>query len=127
MKTPQVVQWKNQKVDGLGLKSEQSKVAVTFWEAHKNSRNLPHGLDIYLVNVQSRRKISSNFVCFSESLNFTYLQGYSLPFGHLLLISGWPFFFLEPIPKLYFISSAVKNTSSIRNLNSWLQRQNLGF
>ena len=26
-------------------------------EAHKNLRNIPHGLDIYLVNVQTMRKI----------------------------------------------------------------------
>ena len=43
----------------------------TFWEAHKNLRNLPHALYIYLVNVQTMRKIFSNFVCFSESPNFT--------------------------------------------------------
>ena len=42
----------------------------TFWEAHKNLRNLPHALYIYLVNVQTVRKIFSNFVCFSESPNF---------------------------------------------------------
>ena len=42
----------------------------TFWEAHKNLRNLPHALYIYLVNVQTMRKIFSNFVCFSESPNF---------------------------------------------------------
>ena len=43
----------------------------TFWEAHKNLHNLPHALDIYFVNVQTKRKIFSNFVCFSESPNFT--------------------------------------------------------
>ena len=43
----------------------------TFWEAHKKLRNLPHALYIYLVNVQTMRKIFSNFVCFSESPNFT--------------------------------------------------------
>ena len=42
----------------------------TFWEAHKIWKNLPHGLDIYLVNVQTMRKIFSNFMCFSESPNF---------------------------------------------------------
>ena len=42
----------------------------TFWEADKKLRNLPHALDIYLVNVQSMRKIFSNSVCFSESPNF---------------------------------------------------------
>ena len=34
-----------------------SKVRI-FWEAQKNLRNLPHALDIYLVNVQSMRKIA---------------------------------------------------------------------
>ena len=43
----------------------------TFWEAHKNLRNLPHALYIDLVNVQTMKKIFSNFVCFSESPNFT--------------------------------------------------------
>ena len=42
----------------------------TFWEASKNLRNLPHALDIYLV--QSMWKIFSNFVRFSESPNFTW-------------------------------------------------------
>ena len=43
----------------------------TFWEAHKNLRNLPHALHIYLVNGQTMRKIFSNFVSVSESPNFT--------------------------------------------------------
>ena len=42
----------------------------TFWEALKIWKNLPHTLYIYLVNVQSMRKIFSNFVCFSKSPNF---------------------------------------------------------
>ena len=33
----------------------------TFWEAHKNLRNLPHALYIYLVNVQTMRKIFFKF------------------------------------------------------------------
>ena len=41
-----------------------------FWEAHKNLRNSPHTLDIYFVNVQTIRKIFSNFVCSSERPNF---------------------------------------------------------
>ena len=41
-----------------------------FWEVHNNLRNLPHALYIYLVNVQTMRRIFSNFVCFSESPNF---------------------------------------------------------
>ena len=43
----------------------------SFWEAHTNLRNLPHALYIHLVNVQTMGKIFSNFVCFSESPNFT--------------------------------------------------------
>ena len=39
----------------------------------QNLRNLPHALYIYLVNVQTMRKIFSNFVCFSESPNFSRL------------------------------------------------------
>ena len=45
-----------------------------FWEGHKNLRNLPHGLDIYLVNVQTMRTIAQIFVAFSEKLNFTILR-----------------------------------------------------
>ena len=33
--------------------------------------NLPYGFDIYLVNVNSMRKIGQIFVAFSEKLNFT--------------------------------------------------------
>ena len=33
----------------------------TFWEAHKIWKNLPHGLYIYLVNVQTTRKIFFKF------------------------------------------------------------------
>ena len=32
--------------------------------------NLPHGFDIYLVNVKTMRKIAQIFVAFSEKLNF---------------------------------------------------------
>ena len=44
-----------------------------FLEGHKNLRNLPHALLIYLliVNVQTMRKIVQIFVAFSEKLNFT--------------------------------------------------------
>ena len=41
-----------------------------FWEYHKNLRNLPNGLEIYLVSVQTMRKIAQIFVGFSEKLNF---------------------------------------------------------
>ena len=47
----------------------QEKVR-TFWEAHEIWKKLPHGLDVYYVNVQSMRKIAQIFVCFSESPNF---------------------------------------------------------
>ena len=33
-------------------------------------RDLPHGFDIYLVNVKTMRKIAQIFVSFSEKLNF---------------------------------------------------------
>ena len=33
-------------------------------------RNLPHGFDIYLVNVKTMRKVAQIFVAFSEKLNF---------------------------------------------------------
>ena len=42
----------------------------TFWKAHKNLRNLPHALYIYLVNVQTIRKIFFNFYVLSENPNF---------------------------------------------------------
>ena len=42
-----------------------------FWEGHKNLHNLPHGFEIYLVNVKTMRKIAQIFVTFSEKLNFT--------------------------------------------------------
>ena len=42
----------------------------TFWEEHKTLRNLPHALYIHLANVQTTRKIFSNYVCFSESPKF---------------------------------------------------------
>ena len=40
------------------------------WEGHKKLRNVPHGLDIYLVNAQTMRKIAQIFVAFSEKVNF---------------------------------------------------------
>ena len=50
----------------------------TFWEAHKIWKNLPRGLYIYLVNIQSMRKIFSSFVCFSESPNFNWQHSCNL-------------------------------------------------
>ena len=47
-------------------------IVSTFWKAHKIWENLPLGLDVYQVNVQSIWKIAQIFVCFSESLNFIY-------------------------------------------------------
>ena len=46
----------------------------TFWEAHKNLRNLLHALYIYLVNFKTMRKIFSNYVCFSKSPNFNKIR-----------------------------------------------------
>ena len=69
---PMTVQWlrwisNDNKTSSTALKMDCGKVR-TFWEAHKNLLNLLHALYIYLVNVQSMRKIPSIFVCFSESL-----------------------------------------------------------
>ena len=41
-----------------------------FGEGHQNLCNLPHSLDIYLINVQTMRKIAQIFVAFSEKLSF---------------------------------------------------------
>ena len=41
-----------------------------FWEGHKNLHNLPHGFDIYLVNLKTISKIAQIFVAFSEKLIF---------------------------------------------------------
>ena len=41
-----------------------------FWEGHKKLRNLPDGLYIYLVSIQTMRKIAQIFVAFSEKLIF---------------------------------------------------------
>ena len=42
-----------------------------FWEGQKKiCAFLPHGFDIYLVNVKTMRKIVQIFVAFSEKLNF---------------------------------------------------------
>ena len=48
------------------------------WEGHKNSRNIPHGFDIYLLNVKTMRTIAQFFVAFSENLNFTMWQWLSM-------------------------------------------------
>ena len=46
--------------------------AQFFLEGHKSLRNLPHGFDIYLVNIKTMRKIVQIFIAFSEKLNFTW-------------------------------------------------------
>ena len=51
------------------LKAKLIKFGL-FEYIERNLRNLPHALYIYLVNVQTMRKIFSNFVCFSESQSF---------------------------------------------------------
>ena len=45
-------------------------------------RNLPHGFDIYLVNVKTMRKIAQIFVTFSEKLNFIIPEGIFLGDTH---------------------------------------------
>ena len=50
-------------------------------ERHKNLRNLPHGFDIYLVNIKTIIKIAQVFVAFSEKLNFNshnYIKSHNL-------------------------------------------------
>ena len=42
-----------------------------FREGHRNLRNIPQGLDIYLVKFQTLRMIAQISVAFSEKLNFT--------------------------------------------------------
>ena len=59
--------------NNIGGKVSKGKVQL-FWEGHKNLRNLPHGLYIYLVTVQTMRKIVQIFVAFSEKLNF-FIEG----------------------------------------------------
>ena len=52
-------------------KSNRSFLKFSFSEkATKILRNLPHGFDIYLVNVKTMRKIAQIFVAFSEKPNF---------------------------------------------------------
>ena len=41
-----------------------------FWEGHKSVRNHPHGFEIYLLNVKTKKTIAKNFVAFSEKVNF---------------------------------------------------------
>ena len=50
-----------------------------FWEGHKNLLNLPHGLNVCLVNVQTMRKIVQIFVSFSEKLNFNVVDLNNVP------------------------------------------------
>ena len=54
----------------ISTKILHSSKVFTFWEANKILCNHPHALYIYLLNIQTIRKIFSNFVCFSESPNF---------------------------------------------------------
>ena len=39
-----------------------------FWEGHKNVRNRPYDVEIYLVNIKTIRTIAQIFVAFSENL-----------------------------------------------------------
>ena len=49
--------------------SKVNKVQL-FLEGHKNLPHPPYGFDIYLVDIKNIKKISQNFVAFSEKLNF---------------------------------------------------------
>ena len=55
-----------------------------FWERHKNLPHPPYGLDIYLVNIQTIRRMTQICVFFSKKLNFNN----SNKFGHS---AGEPF------------------------------------
>ena len=98
----------------------------TFWEAHKNLRNLPHALYIYLVNVQILSKIFSNFECFSECANFNMkYQVWNFSNTHLRLVCGRYTFF--PI-FLFFTNFAWRtyldvNITYFRIEKSWNVRQ----
>ena len=43
---------------------------LKFRKGHKTLRHLPHGFDIYLVNVKTIKKMAQIFVTFLEKLNF---------------------------------------------------------
>ena len=47
-------------------------------------RNLPHGFDIYLVNVKTIRQIAQIFVAFSEKLNFTIILSLEICRGNFV-------------------------------------------
>ena len=54
--------WEFERSVSIKKNSSNHKAKVrTFWEAHKIWKNLPHGLYIYLVNVQTTRKIFFKF------------------------------------------------------------------
>ena len=69
------------------MKLDWSKVQL-FWECHTNYRNLPHGIDIYLVNVKTMRAIAQIFVALSEKLNFN-KRGKLLNLTFSLRIKTW--------------------------------------
>ena len=51
----------------------------TFWEAHKNLRNLPHALYIYLVNVKTMRKIFFKFCVLLRKSELYSVKLYTTP------------------------------------------------
>ena len=55
---------------GIWESNDHNCKVQLFREDLKNLRNLPHGFDIYLVNVKTMRKIAQIFEVFSEKLNF---------------------------------------------------------
>ena len=92
MQSCQVVQWKTQKVDGLGLKSEQSKVVVipdkvlTFWEAHKTFAIF---LMIWTFTLSKRPKHEEDFFKFC-----VFLRKFELYILTGILFALWPPFAL---------------------------------
>ena len=57
--------------EGSKIEENLYSKVQTFWDAHKIWKNLPHGLKVNCVNVQSMRKLAKTFLCVSESPNFS--------------------------------------------------------
>ena len=64
---------------------------LDFLRSTQNLKNLPHGLDVYRVNVKSMREILQIFVCFSESTNFKEYIFWTCIIINSYLFIGWIF------------------------------------
>ena len=69
---------------GLHLLSHIAKVQL-FWEFHKNLHNLPHGFDIYLVNIKTMRFKISGQPC-GNSTSYVYFATYR---KGLIISNSW--------------------------------------